>query len=99
VWLHRLPLLLPNLTRAVFLWLLVHAGLWATTPGSLSEMLNLTPSAALIAAAVTASLAHVDAHVMHEPVFYANVGVPRWTPALTAFVTALTLDILLAVGV
>jgi hypothetical protein len=92
-----LPLLLPNLTRAALLWLLVHAVLWATTRGSLTEMLNLAPSAALIAAAVTAGLAHVDAHVMHEPVFYGNLGVPRWTPALTAFLLALTIDISLAV--
>jgi hypothetical protein len=91
--------LLPSLTRAVFLWLLVHAALWATTRGPLTEMLNLTPSAAVIAAAVTAGLAHVDARVMREPVFYANLGVPRWTPALTAFMTALTIDILLAVAV
>jgi hypothetical protein len=48
---------------------------------------------------VTAGLAHVDAQVMHEPVLYANLGVPRWTPALTAFMTALTIDILLAVAV
>jgi len=94
-----MPLLLPNLTRGAFLWLLVHAALWATTQGSLTEMLNLTPSAALIAAAVTAGLAHVDAHVMHEPIFCANLGVPRWTPALTAFMTALTIDILLALAV
>lgn len=94
-----MTLLLPNVTRGVFLWVLVHASLWGATRGSLAEVLNLTPSAALIAAAVTAALAHVDAHVMHEPVFYANLGVPRWTPALTAFMTALTIDILLAVAV
>ena len=94
-----MPFLLPNVARATFLWLLVHAALWATTRGSLTEALNLTPSAALIAAAVTAGLAHVDAHVMREPVFYANLGVPRWTPAVTAFMTALTIDILLAVAV
>ena len=94
-----MPFLLPSLTRAVFLWLLVHAALWGTTRGSLTEVLNLAPSAALFAAAVTAALAHVDAHVMHEPVFYANLGVPRWTPAVTAFMTALTIDILLAVAV
>lgn len=92
-------MLLPNLTRAVFLWLLVHAVLWAIDPGPLTAMPTLTPAAALIAAAVTAGLAQVDAHVMHEPVFYANLGVPRWTPALTAFITALTIDILLAVAV
>jgi hypothetical protein len=90
-------LLLPNLTRAALLWLLVRAVLWATTRGSLTEVLNLTPAAALIAAAVTAGLAHVDAHVMHEPAFYGNLGVSRWTPALTAFFLALTIDISLAV--
>jgi hypothetical protein len=94
-----MPLPPPNLTRAIFLWLLVRAVLWATTRGPLTEMLNLAPAAALVAAAVTAGLAHVDAHVMHEPVFYANLGVPRWTPALTAFMTALTIEILLAVAV
>lgn len=89
--------MLPNLTRAALLWLLVRVVLWATTRGSLTEVLNLTPSAALIVAAVTAALAQVDAHIMHEPVFYGNLGVPRWTPAVTAFLMALSLDISLAV--
>ena len=90
-------LLIPNLTRAVLLWFLVHVALWAVMPGPLADAVNLTPLAALMAAAATAGLAHVDARVMHEPLFYANLGVPRWTPAVTAFITALTIDIALAV--
>jgi hypothetical protein len=36
---------------------------------------------------------------MNEPVFYANLGIPRWTPAATAFIIATAIDIAVALVV
>lgn len=89
--------LIPHVTRAVLLWLLIRPLLWASMPDApLTELLNLTPLSVLVASAVTAVLAQVDARVMNEPLFYANLGIPRWTPAATAFITATAIDLALA---
>lgn len=79
------------------LWLLVRLALWASTRETpLIEMLNLSPLSVLVASAATAVLAQVDAHVMNEPLFYANLGIPRWTPAATTFITATAIDVVVA---
>jgi hypothetical protein len=97
----RLPawLLLPQVRRGLFIWLPVHTaawlGLWLLSyPPSTFAVTRL--SAFLIIAA-TAALAAIDARIMRESLFYANMGMPRWLPATAAAATAATMEIAILV--
>jgi hypothetical protein len=96
----RLPawLLLPQLRRGLFIWLPVHTaawlGLWLLYPPPTFAVTRL--SALLIIAATTA-LGAIDARIMREPLFYANMGMPRWLPAAAAAATAATMEIVISV--
>jgi hypothetical protein len=89
--------------RALLIWLLtrvVVAGIGVAAKVGLQ--LTLSPVTILLLAAVVAVLADVDARVMREPLFYANLGTPAWLNAALAgaivlcIETAITIVVVLA---
>lgn len=87
------------LRRGALLWLLVRAavtGLASALPdasGTASPAWALSLPAALLVVLLVGALAQIDARVMREPLFHANLGVPTWSPAVTAAVVALLFEV------
>jgi len=92
--------------RAAVLWLLLRIALLAVGGGAgtiLGEPVNparaltFSPPAMLLTAGVTVVLVLVDIAAMHERAFQANLGYDRQSVMATSFVTALGLEVLVAV--
>ena len=52
--------------------------------------------AGVIMLALVPALCHVDARVMREELFYANLGRPSWAPAVAGALLAIGMEMLLA---
>ena len=87
--------------RGAVLWTLVRVGLWAIgliPPGlgvAPTSTINVAPFVVALIIGTTAALAHVDARMMRETLFYALLGVPGWLPGAAAAVTAVVLEMTL----
>jgi hypothetical protein len=98
--LSRMPpadLVLPQLRRGALLWFLSRATLWAMLRFPPTTTLTDAPWSVAIIISATAALAAVDARIMHEGLFHASLGVPRWAPLAGAALAAVALEIALAV--
>jgi len=92
--------------RAAVLWLLLRTAVLAVGGGAgaiLGERtdpvraLSFSPQGMLLAACVTVVLVLVDVAAMHERAFQANLGHDRQSIVATAFLTALGLEIAVAI--
>jgi hypothetical protein len=91
---------LAEVARGALLWLLVRlviTGMAAAVSPPSAHFMSLPPVIAAAVVALVATLARVDSRIMREQVFYANLGVPSvLTPGLAA-VTAITLELSVAI--
>lgn len=80
--------------RALVLWLLVRVAIMAVArnpdPG-------MSFGSVMIMFALVPALCHVDARVMREDIFYANLGRPVWAPAAAGLVVTCALESILAI--
>jgi hypothetical protein len=79
------------LRRAVLLWLPVRAIMFFAAVGFQLDP-RLVPTGKLLVVIVAAVLCAVDARVMRESIFHANLGTPVWAPAAAGAGFALALE-------
>lgn len=81
--------------RASFLWLALHAFLFAVSGG---EILALGTSATIVLGVIGAVVGHADTSRRHEYGMLGNLGIPKHMPAATWAGTMVIVEITLRVS-
>lgn len=87
------PYYLHTARRGLLLWLAVRVVLLGGTAAVGAPSVLLSPLALLMLVGVVAVLCRVDARLMREQIFHANLGTPTWVPVAVGTGTAVVLEI------
>lgn len=97
----RLPFFWPYylhlVRRGLLLWLAARSMVLAGSAAVGAPMLTLPPLALIMLLGVVMVLCSVDARLMREQIFHANLGTPMWAPVAVGMATALSMELVAAV--